>query len=32
MELEEIKQWALENKKGLIAGFVIGFVIRGLLK
>lgn len=32
MTLEEIKQWALVNKKGLIVGAILGFVASRLLK
>jgi predicted negative regulator of RcsB-dependent stress response len=32
MTLEEIKQWAIENRKGLIVGAVAGFVLSRLLK
>lgn len=32
MSFEEIKQWALDNKKGLIVGLVAGFVVSRLLK
>lgn len=32
MTIEEIKQWALDNKNGLIVGVIIGFVASRLLK
>lgn len=32
MTFEELKQWALDNKKGLIVGAALGFVVSRLLK
>lgn len=32
MTIEEIKQWAKANQKGLIVGAIIGFVASRLLK
>jgi predicted negative regulator of RcsB-dependent stress response len=32
MDLEDVKDWAKDNQKGLIVGAIIGFVLRGLLK
>lgn len=32
MTAEEIKQWIIDNRKGIIAGAIAGFVISRLLK
>lgn len=30
--MEELKQWALENRKGLVVGLIAGFVLSRLIK
>lgn len=32
MEIENIKNWILENKKGFIVGLAVGVVIRSILR
>lgn len=32
MNMEELKQWALENRKGLVVGLIAGFVLSRLIK
>lgn len=32
MDVDKIKLWILENKKGLIVGAVAALIIRGLIK
>lgn len=32
MTMEELKQWALDNKKGLVVGLIAGFVLSRIIK
>lgn len=32
MDLEQIKAWSYDNRKGLIVGAILGFVVSRLLK
>lgn len=32
MDVDKIKLWILENKKGLIVGAVAALIVRGLIK
>jgi hypothetical protein len=32
MTVEEMKIWAIANKKGLIVGLIAGFVLKSILK